>query len=271
MSDTLEWIADLEWANYAATAETARVTPGLDLVMREDLVLTSSTLLPIPDANHACLLRTGEAQAEDLIKEVESYYRGRDLAPTIYLSPACRPRSLIHHLKCRGFAPQPDREAWMVLDDLGDFAIPSPTPKVSVETISKSDAETFARVFLTAFGMPPEFTPALAELLRPSVGLPNVRHYLAYTDDEAVGTCSLLTHDRFGVLGSVGVIRSRRSRGAATNLAIAAIQDAVQKQGVQTLMLQTAADTLLERFLRINGFRRAFTRTCYIQSDDQAG
>ncbi|MGC9347305.1 MAG: GNAT family N-acetyltransferase [Anaerolineae bacterium] len=256
------YIADLERANYAATYEATKVTPGLELTLRDDVIMTASELLPIPDANHACLLRSSTAEVGDLIDEVVDYYQTREAVPTVYVSPACEPEGLAEHLVERGFVEQPGREAWMTLDSLSDLAVPSPTPRTQVRQITQDEVETFTEVFLTAFGMPLDFAPAMVRLLKPSIGLEHTYHYIAYSDDRPVGTCSLLVHETYGVLGSEGVIRSRRSRGAAMNLVIAVVKEA-RKHGVETLMLQTAAGTLLERLLRIGGFRRVFTRTCY--------
>jgi GNAT superfamily N-acetyltransferase len=256
----------LEWANYAATRATAQVTPGLDLTLREDVIITGSRLLPIPDANHACLVRSSEGEVEALISEVIGYFQKRGVAPTFYLSPACTPGDLADRLVARGFAKQSEEEAWMTLPNLPNLDVPQPTPNVPVRPIDRDGIPTFARVFLEAFGMPAEFARPFTQLLQPAVGLENAWHCLAFDGDRPIGTCSLLTHEQYGVLGSAGVLRSRRGKGAATNMTIAAVEEA-RRRGVTTLMLQTTAGTLLERLLRIRGFERVFTRTCYVLSE----
>jgi GNAT superfamily N-acetyltransferase len=151
----------------------------------------------------------------------------------------------------------------MILDDLKRFQAPVPSPKVQVRQIAKDEALTVAQIFMTCFDMPLEFAPEMASLLVPSIGLEGVRHYLAWVDGKPVGTCSLLRHGGYAVLGSAGVLRGLRGSGVATSLAVRAIADA-RRDGVGTMMLQTVAGTKLERFLRISGFRRAFTRVCYV-------
>ena len=259
-------IAELEWANYAATRPSARVTPGLDLILREDVIITGSRVLPMPDANHACLVRVSERGVEDLIAEVIRYFREREVAPTFYLSPACTPKTLSESLVARGFSRQPADEAWMVLPDLPNVDTPPPSPDVTVRPIERDEAPVFARVFLKAFDMPAEFAPPFVQLLQPTVGLENAWHCLAFDGDRPIGTCSLLTHGSYGILGSAGIVRSRRGRGAATTMTVAAIEEA-RRRGVTLLMLQTTAGTRLERFLRIRGFERVFTRTCYVLSE----
>jgi ribosomal protein S18 acetylase RimI-like enzyme len=270
MAISPEQVAELEWANYAATLPSAQVTPGLEVTLRDDVILTSSTSFPTHDSNHACLLRTTAQAADDLIAEVAGFFQAKGLPIAIYVSPACEPTDLPERLLDTGFKKQPEEEAWMILENLSDFDIPSPYPGIRVKLITKSEAIVFSRVFMAAFDMPSDFAPVMAQLLEPTVVLPRVRHYLGFDKEQPIGTCSLLCHESFGVLGSAGVIPEHRSSGAATNLAAHAATEA-REMGIDTLMLQTAADTWLERFLRISGFRRAFTRSCYILDDGFPG
>ena len=261
-TSSIQRIADLEEANYAATLITAQVTPGLTVSLRDDVIMTTSETLPSPDTNHACLLRSTSQNIDSLLDEITERFRSRDRTATIFVSPACTPGNLGDLLTERGFLLQKGQEAWMVVEDLQDVAIPQPSPKVHVRQIASDEALTVAQIFVTAFDIPVAFAPGMAQLLTPSMGLPGVHHYIALVDDRPVGTCSLLRHGTYGVLGSAGVVRACRGTRVATSLASRAATDARQN-GVTTLMLQTAAGTTLERLLRISGFRRAFTRVCY--------
>ena len=266
MEISLERIAELERANYAATLPSAQITPTMEVVLREDLVLTSSQAFPAPDTNHACLLRATPRSADELIGEVKDYFQSRGLPVAVYVSPVCTPHDLETRLKRSGFESMKEEEAWLVLNDLPDFDLPTPHPGVSVRVITEDKAMPFAQIFLAAFGWPMSVAPAMAHLLRPSITLPNVNHYLASCEHQPVGTCSLLRHGTFGVLGSVGVLQDHRRSGAATNLVVEALHQA-QEDGIETVMLQTVAGTPLERLLRISGFTTAFTRSCYVLSD----
>jgi len=263
-------VAELERANYAATVPSSKVTPSLDVVLRDDVILTRSTAFPTQDSNHACLLRTIPESADDLIVQIREFFEPKGLPVAVYVSPACVPTDLGDRLLEQGFCEQPGAETWMVLDDLPSFRIPSPHPGITVRKIGREEATLFSEVFLTAFGMPSSFAPVLAELMEPSVGLPNGSHYVGFQDGEPVGTCSLLSHGRFGVLGSAGVLPEHRRGGAATNLAIRAVSDA-RAQGIETVMLQTATGTWLEHLLRISGFKPVFARKCYVRDDDTSG
>jgi hypothetical protein len=121
---------------------------------------------------------------------------------------------------------------------------------------------TFARIFMIAFELPLDGAPDMAQLMAPSVGLPGVYYYLAVLDEEPIGICSLICHRQVGILGSAGVMPAQRGSQASRNLVLQAARQA-QQHGVETLVLQTTAGTSLERFLRLQGFKRAFTRISF--------
>lgn len=262
MKVTHELIAELEWANYAATLAVARVTPGLDITLRDDVIMTVSELFPTPDTNHACLVRSDAGTVDRLLDEITDRFHDSGLPATVFLSPACLPPGLEVRLQERGFVRQSAQEAWMVLDRLQHVDLPQVSPRVTVREIGASEAMIVARVFMRSFGIPAELAPYMAQLLAPSVGLATVHHYLALLGDQPAGTCSLLCYERYGVLGSAGVLPAVRGGPVATSLTVRAVSDA-RAHGIEALMLQTEAGTRLERLLRISGFVRVFTRDCY--------
>jgi len=262
MTVPVERIAELEWANYAATQGIARVTPGLDLVMEEEVIITSSPTFPMPDANHACLLRSIPESVDALIDRIVDHFQSQELPVTVYISEACTPADIQKRLRKRGFTRQRGQEAWIVYNDLDSADIP-PLPRgVDVRQVGKDQALTVSEVFMESFGMPIEFAPLMVQLLEPSIDLPEMHQYMAYIDGHPAGVCSMLCYQQYGVSGGTGVLPAYRGSRAATALTVKAMGDA-QRNGVETVMLQTIANTLLERLLRINGFKRAFTRTCY--------
>jgi hypothetical protein len=140
--------------------------------------------------------------------------------------------------------------------------IPPLSPKVAIKQITQEEALTFAQVFVAAFDMPVDYAPYMAQVLAPSIGLPEVYHTIALLDGDPVGTLSLICHETYGVIGSAAVVPAHRRSGAAHNLMIQTVVEA-QRRGIDTLISQTAAGTPLERLLRISGFRSEFTRICY--------
>jgi len=256
-------IAYLERLNYMAMLPTAQVTPDLELEIKDNVILSRSEAFPTPDTNHACLLQSSPEDADALIAEIVGHFKSKDLPPTVFISPACTPTDLPERLLKRGFVKQKEEEAWMLLEDIGDFVVAKPAPKIAVKQIEKRDALTFAEVFLTAFDMPSEYAPYMAQLIEPSIGLPNIYHYVAFIDAQAVGVCSLLCYQNVGIIGSAGVVPVRRGAKVLNNLAFRVREDA-RKEGLKIGLLQTTAGGLFERFLRISGFKNVFTRTCYM-------
>ncbi len=158
----IEEIAALELANYQATLPITQVTPGLDLSLRDDVILTSSEIFPSPDTTHACLLRAMPERVDDLIDEVVDYFSSRELPTTIFVSPACRPSDLSKRLKKRGFERQ-EKEAWMVLD-LSSKEVPPSLGKVKIKQITRDEALIFANTFMASYEMPLDYAPGMVQL-----------------------------------------------------------------------------------------------------------
>ncbi len=262
MSATIEQIAELEWANYAGMIPAARVTPGLKVILRDDVVLNSSTLFRTPDLNHACLLRAGPETVELLIDEVIAYFRSKWIRPAVMVSPACTPADLPDRLLKRGFVRDKVEDVWLVADDLLKREIPSPFPNVVVRQAKKNEALTFARIFMKAFELPVILAPLMALMLRATIDLPETHSYLAFIENKPVGTCTLVRYKNFGILGSGGILPEHRRSGAATNLALKVVNDAREHQ-VDTLIGQAVGGGLVERLLRLSGFKRVFSRIGY--------
>ncbi len=261
MSLNPEQIAALERINYEANQQVAQVTPGLDVILRDDVVLSHSSLFPSPDTNHACLLNAAPDTAEALLNEVVDFYQSRQSPVTIFLSPACAPADLPKRLKKRGFKRDKAKETWMSLK-LTELKNPPLTDKLVIREIGKKEAPLFSETFMAAFEMPAEHAPAMAQLLEPSVGLPALHHYLGFVDDQPVATFTLLCHKTYGIIGSAGVVPGYRGTRIASTIAFNTKQ-AAEKHGVHTLILQTTLGVLLERFLGLHGFKKAFVRESY--------
>ncbi|MEJ5309441.1 MAG: hypothetical protein WHX52_06690 [Anaerolineae bacterium] len=262
MKVSIEDMAALERQNYVAMQPMVAVTPGVELILRDDVIITSSQVFPTPDANHACLLRATRETAPALIAEVVEHFTSRELPPTVFVSPACAPEELPAFLEAQGFVRQKEREAWMVLEKAEDLVRSTPSARVEVHSIDKSEAMTFAGVFLKAFGMPEEYATPLAEVMSPSIGLPGMFHYVATFDGEPLGVCTLICHKDLAIVGSAGVIANRRGLKVLSGLTTTVYNDAFA-WGCKRALLQTTAGAPFERFLRIAGFKTYFTRTCY--------
>jgi len=262
MKMNLEEIVAIEWQNYAAMQPMVAVTPGVELILRDDVIITSSQVFPTPDANHACLLRATPETMPDLIAEVVEHFTSRELPPTIFISPACTPENLSDHLVERGFVRQKEQEAWMILEKSSDLVQSELPAKVEVHSIDKSETLTFAEVFLKAFAMPDEYAAYMAEVLTPSIGLPGMFHYIATFNGQPLGVCTLICHQDLAIVGSAGIVSKRHGLRVLSGLTAKVYADAYA-WGCKRALLQTTAGTALERFLRIAGFKTYFTRTGY--------
>lgn len=264
MTLDLKRVVELEWANYAALVASAQASHNtIEVIMRADVILNSSLALPLPDANHACLLRATPETADELISEIVDYFKAKAMPPLIWLSPACTPADLPQRLQARGFVAQPDTEAWMLKEHVQKWKAPALAGDIVVRAIGKAEAPLFAQTMVAAFEMPAELAPLLAQALEPSIGLAGNTYYIAYVDGQAAATLSLMCYQTYGTIGTAGVVKAHRGTRLMYTLANSVGLDA-QRQGVDTIFLQTTLGPLFERFLRICGFGPAFRRTGYM-------
>jgi hypothetical protein len=265
MKADLEKIAALERINYLTMEPMASVTPGVDIILRPDMILTSSSTYPSPDANHACLLQTDPQKVDGLIDEVIAYFTARELPPVVLVSPACIPADLPQRLLTRGFQCQEPDEIWMVMEDLQSRTVPKIESTVEVKMISQADAPLFAEVMVASYDMPAEWVAVLADLLAPSIGAPGITHFLAFLGKKPIATLTLMRYQNYVTIGSAGVLPEHRGGRTIFNMAVEVLGEA-KRQGVETVLLQTSLGPIFERFLRICGFTLAFKRQTYMLS-----
>ena len=252
----------LERINYEALVPVAEITPGLELVIRDDVILTSSETFPAPDTTHACLFRAAPDTLETLLDEVIAYFLDRDLPVTVYVSPACTPNDIGDRLLQRGFYPHESDESWVILDRLEDIVFHSQRGDIRLHRVGPEDALVFAETFLKGFELPLEAAPVMADMLRPSVDLPTSSHYLAQFEDHDVGTISLVKHQEYGIIGSTGILPEYRRSKVVVEL-FRAVYGEAQQQGIKHLFAQTEINSTAERLLLANSFRRVFVRQGY--------
>ncbi|MBZ0308846.1 MAG: hypothetical protein K8I82_22455 [Anaerolineae bacterium] len=254
--------AFLERLNYEALVPAAAITDGVELILREDVILTSSQQFPAPDSTHACLLRAASDTADALLDEVIAYFMDKGLTPTIYISPACTPDDWPERLLQRGFVESEYQETWIILDRLEDFHFQDFNQQVMLHRVTPEDVLAFAETFLTAFEQPVEIAPLLADMLRPSTTLPDTFHYLARLNGENAGTVSLIRSQTYGIIGSGGIVPAHRRSKIIAALFYAAYGEA-QKHGIRSIFGQTQTGSYMEQLLTSNHFRPAFTRRCF--------
>jgi hypothetical protein len=256
-------VAELERVNYLAMKQLANVTPGSEVILRDDVLILSNQFFPTPDFNQACLLRATPETVDDLISEVVDYFQSKELTPSIFVSPACTPGDLSQRLLKRGFADVGYSESWMVMENLQAAKAPRIDSSIVMKQIDKSGAPLYARVMAAAYEMPDEWVESLAVALEPSIGAPGIVNYLGFKNDEAVATLTIWRYQDYGILGSAGVLPAHRGTRTLFNLAVQALLEA-QSQGIKTIISQTSLGPMFERFMRFYGFKFAFKRTGYM-------
>ena len=263
MNLTSQKIAELELIIPTVVKGLAEVVPGVEVVLRDDIVILSSHSFPSADINRAYLFRTPPENTDALIDEVIDFFNSRELPAIIMASPACQPDDLPQRLEARGFACQETDEAWMVLDGLQKIKVPKLDRKVTVRRVeSREDVAAFAEVMTGAYDMPSEWAPSLAQILEPTTTVPGFAHYLAFVKDIPAATLTLMRHKQYTTIGSAGVLPEYRGTNVIYNTAVDVLSEA-KRDGVETVVLQTSLGTRFERFLRIAGFKLAFRRTEY--------
>jgi hypothetical protein len=256
-------IAELESIIPTIAMGLVEAVPGVEVVLRDDIVILSSHTFPSADINRAYLFRTAPEQTDALIEEVVDFFKSRDLPASIMISPACAPDNLPQRLEARGFLCQETDEAWMVLEGLQKVRVPKIDRSVTVKRVeNRTDVETFARVMTGAYDMPIDWAPFLAQMLEPTISVAGFAHYLAFVKGVPAATLTLMRHGPYATIGSGGVLPQYRGTRTIYNMAVEVISEA-KRDGVETVVGQTSLGPKFERYLRIGGFKLAFRRTEY--------
>jgi len=263
MSLDIQKIVEYETVVPACSQALSSFMPGMDTILRDDLVLFSSKDYPSPDANRAFLLRQTPEKIDALIEEVITYFKEKDLPATIMVSPACAPADLPQRLLKRGFVRQEPDECWLVLEHLQSARVPKTNPKIVVKPVTKNDVGLFAETMVAAYEMGSDWTPMLEKILEPSVGTPNITNYMAFINGKAVATMTAMRHKEYVVAGSVGILPEHRGTSLIFNMAVPVLSQ-MRNEGADTVLAQTTLGPMFERFLRICGFKQAFKRQSYI-------
>ena len=255
-------IAELERINPTIMQGLTGVMPGVDVILRDDIVLISSKDFPSADTNLAYLFRATPQKADALIEEVVEYFQSKDLPPQIMVSPACTPADLPERLLARGFVHQEAEESWMMFTGLQKAVAPKIDRSVTVKRVESADVMAFAQVMAGAFEMPAEWVSYLAQMLEPTLSVPGFAHYLAFVHGVPAATLTLMRHKQYATIGSAGVLPEYRGSRTIYNMAVEVLIGAKQ-DGVDIVLGQTTLGPKFERFLRIAGFKLAFRRTGY--------
>lgn len=225
--------------------------------------------IPIILFNRVIGLGVQGPASEAMLDQIRSLYCSAGVTRyAVQLNPVARPAILPTWLSARGFQR---RDSWAKV-----YRPALPPIEIStdlhIRVIGREDADVFAQVACSAFGMP----PVLAPMLTATIGQPGWRHYLAFDGDPesgagnalAVATAALRVQDGVGWLGIGSTLPTHRRRGAQGALMARRIQDGATL-GCRWLVTETGEDTeeqpnsSYHNMMR-SGFALAFLRANYL-------
>lgn len=161
---------------------------------------------------------------------------------------------------------------WMRLTrSVGD--VPEVPPSaVTVAPVGPGEEDAFTRIVADAFGYPPSIAP-LAGCV---IGRPGWHHYLAWENEQPIGTAAMFVAGEAAWFGFAATREAHRGRGAQTSLVIRRLQDAA-REGCRWISVETAEQTSDHeapsfRNLTRLGFSVAYRRPNYlwVREDSEA-
>ena len=153
----------------------------------------------------------------DVTRWIDRYKAAGIHSYGVQVSPALQPASGTRLLVQGGLRRH---DSWTkVYRPAGNVA--EPASVLRVERAGRAQAAIAARIACVAFGMPLH----IAGWLETLVERPGWRHYLAWDDDDPVGTAALFVQNDVGWLGITGTLPAARRRGAQTALMARRLMD----------------------------------------------
>ena len=254
-------IAYVEKAHYDLMRVSLASLEGAEIRDLGYAVLISDRVLKIPFTNHASCVNVGEDEADDLIDGVVTYLSQKRRQPHFFISPTTRPADFGERLKAKGFVRLPDDFAWMVYEERHQVDLET-NQKVVIDIVDRSVVSTFNRVRTKAFDTPAPIASAFAEAYIKTLSRKAMTHHLAYLDDVAVGTTTLISAKGIGCIYNVGVLEGYRRKGVATALMLRTMAES-KDRGDHTLFLSVRKNSQAERLYESLGFHRLFIQVSY--------
>jgi hypothetical protein len=213
-----------------------------------------------PWFNRVLGLGLREPVTDAVLNAAQAFYRDARVLYMLPIAPAVLTDELHAKLEARGLR-RSDNWAKMIR---GVEPPPEIRTDLRLEPVGAHQAEAFAEVLCTCFGLPPECGILVSGL----IGEPSWRHYAAFDGDRLVATGALCVRGEAGILGLGATLPSHRERGAQGAIMARRIRDAATL-GCRLLITETGEDTpehpnpSYHNMLR-TGFRLAYLRPNYI-------
>ena len=195
-----------------ATWESAQNREGQIVISMPTWVQITSPAAPTPFMNGVLRCEVADEEAEALIDRTLAHFRSLNLPFRWKIVPSTKPADLARRLEARGMYRK--ERLFGLIAAAGQVQIESPAD-VRVEPVTLENLEDWLLVQAHAWNVPPPgiafqrraMATALASRESP------YENYLAYFDDEAVGSAALRLSTEYVYLMGGAVKESHRRRG----------------------------------------------------------
>jgi len=269
MAAVCERAERLAWADFCRAATGAVATAcGVGLAEMAGTTLGRATRVDLLTVNRAVGLGMDQEATPAVLDGIFDFYRDVPRF-SIPLSPAARPAEIGEWLTTRGMR---HHNNWIKLFRGAREPLRfTPVPGLRVESIDSALAGVAATIIGDAFG----FSDELRAWWSAAVGRPDWIHYLAYRDDQPIGTAALFVSGELAWLGWTAARDGAHGRGAQTDLILRRMADAASA-GCRWLVMESAEDepdhrTPPTRSLRRLGFEVAYQRPNYVWTGEPGG
>lgn len=202
------------------------------------------------------LRRQDPGHIEERIRAVLAYFRQRRIGEIGWsLGQDCQPADMPHYLKAQGFRTLPEENIGMALDIASLQAETSGMQGLDIRELrDREDLMVLRQIEVEGFGSSQELAQCYYEMYT-GVGFgPGTcwRHFVAWSQGQAVASTSLLFYAGVAGLYGVATIPAYRRQGIARAMVLHA-SDIARQAGYQIVVLSPTE--MSERIYRRLGFR----------------
>ncbi|MCW4024119.1 MAG: GNAT family N-acetyltransferase [Candidatus Bathyarchaeota archaeon] len=196
----------------------------------DDAIAISYPKAPFFAVNHVADVKAKEESSANLLVEAEGFFRSQKVPFSSFRISPQTPSTFRNCLEENGFLAQSDQSVMIYSKTaLPQFSNSQGTTVKAVENME--DVEVMSDLMMEIFEMPPEWKQGFLEFNVESFQR-GWRFYLAYVDDEPVGTCALFSSGGVSGIFNVGTLKQYRGYGTGSALTIQALKDSMAEGNV---------------------------------------
>lgn len=205
-------------ALYRVLFEATDRKPDTEVIDRPDWIQLRTPSSPLVQHNKVLRAVLAEGDADRVIAEVLDDHAGRGAAIAWSVDGVSQPRDLSARLLAAGLPRLGEGLGMYRGTDIAEDALPA---GVRIEEAGLSHVDVFADLTCRAWPRPRDFAGVVGNWVRKSIEQPELGsvHFVAYCDDEPVGTASLhLFPSKLAYMRGAAVLPAYRGRGIYTAL-----------------------------------------------------